>query len=261
MKSPNRNKAIPDLTKRKAEILKYKEVLINDNQELYNEKYTDLRNEGIKGVNYYNTPNNPPYNQSIPGSIPELYIRKSVVKRLHIVNSFLKDFNLELYVFDCFRPFEVQNFMWYSWVPKYIKKDKPNISQEELEILRKEFTSKAPETDDEIDYFAPAPHSAGGAIDLTLKCIDSPDILTMGTIFDDFTEKSYTDYYEIKKNKSVLSKQEKVALENRRILYWAMKKGGFENYPYEWWHFSWGDQMWAVLSGAKEAFYSYSNPL
>jgi D-alanyl-D-alanine dipeptidase len=35
---------------------------------------------------------------------------------------------------------------------------------------------------------------------------------------------------------------------------------GFANYPEEWWHFSWGDQMWARLTGAPAAIYGGAAP-
>jgi D-alanyl-D-alanine dipeptidase len=49
------------------------------------------------------------------------------------------------------------------------------------------------------------------------------------------------------------------ARSNRRLLYWLMTEGGFASNPNEWWHFSWGDQMWARLSGAEAAFFGPAN--
>jgi D-alanyl-D-alanine dipeptidase len=34
-----------------------------------------------------------------------------------------------------------------------------------------------------------------------------------------------------------------------------MTDAGFANYPNEWWHFSWGDQMWAKMAGERAAHY------
>lgn len=260
MTKSNRFDKIPNLNIRKKKVLNYKNIPISFTNNLLNEQYVDILSFGIKGENYYHSENNPPYNQSISGSIEELFIRKSVFKKLLQVNTLLSKFDLELFVFDCFRPFEVQNFMWHKWVPNYLRKQNPNISEKELIILRNEFTSKGPENEKEVDLNAPAPHSTGAAIDLTIKKKGSKSLLNMGTIFDDFTVVSYTDYYEIKKTEGIVNLLEEEALNNRRILYWAMKSCGFENYPYEWWHFSWGDQMWAILSENKVAYYSYLKP-
>ena len=47
---------------------------------------------------------------------------------------------------------------------------------------------------------------------------------------------------------------------NRRILYWVMAEAGFANNPTEWWHYSWGDQMWAKLRGEPAALYGACDP-
>jgi D-alanyl-D-alanine dipeptidase len=38
-----------------------------------------------------------------------------------------------------------------------------------------------------------------------------------------------------------------------------MAAEGFANNPNEWWHFSWGDQMWAKLSGETVGFFGLAN--
>jgi D-alanyl-D-alanine dipeptidase len=39
-----------------------------------------------------------------------------------------------------------------------------------------------------------------------------------------------------------------------------MIEAGFANTPTEWWHYSWGDQMWARLSGQGAALFGACNP-
>ena len=34
-----------------------------------------------------------------------------------------------------------------------------------------------------------------------------------------------------------------------------MENAGFKNYPNEWWHFCYGDRMWAAYSKRKDCFY------
>jgi zinc D-Ala-D-Ala dipeptidase len=77
--------------------------------------------------------------------------------------------------------------------------------------------------------------------------------LNMGTKFDDFSEVAKTTYYE-NIGRELTPEEEKVR-QNRRFLYKVMTDAGFENYPDEWWHFSFGDNMWAKLSGNQSAFY------
>jgi len=35
----------------------------------------------------------------------------------------------------------------------------------------------------------------------------------------------------------------------------AMARAGFVRHPGEWWHFSWGDQLWAWQAGVPQARY------
>ena len=82
----------------------------------------------------------------------------------------------------------------------------------------------------------------------------------MGTIFDDVTEASHTDACE-RAADAQLSFSDLEARANRRLLYWLMEEEGFCNNPTEWWHYSFGDQMWARLTGAEAAYYSAAEPL
>ncbi|MEI3155363.1 MAG: M15 family metallopeptidase [Odoribacter sp.] len=42
---------------------------------------------------------------------------------------------------------------------------------------------------------------------------------------------------------------------NRKALCRLMRSEGFVNYPGEWWHFSYGDRMWAAYAHRKKAVY------
>ena len=43
---------------------------------------------------------------------------------------------------------------------------------------------------------------------------------------------------------------------NRDILITALANYGLTNYPDEWWHFSYGDRLWAEVKGRKQAFFA-----
>lgn len=45
------------------------------------------------------------------------------------------------------------------------------------------------------------------------------------------------------------------AQRNRALLHRAMRAAGFANYPAEWWHFSFGDRLWAAYRCRRRAFY------
>ncbi len=70
----------------------------------------------------------------------------------------------------------------------------------------------------------------------------------MGTSFDDFNEKSNTRYYEqlIEAGKK-LSDEELIVSNNRRLLFHIMNRVSFTNYPEEWWHYDYGNQLWGKL--------------
>jgi D-alanyl-D-alanine dipeptidase len=42
---------------------------------------------------------------------------------------------------------------------------------------------------------------------------------------------------------------------NRALLAQVLGRAGLVNYPSEWWHWSYGDRYWALLTGAPAALY------
>jgi D-alanyl-D-alanine dipeptidase len=81
----------------------------------------------------------------------------------------------------------------------------------------------------------------------------------MGSIFDDVTALAHRDHLE-RKSSGSLSFSEEEARANRRLLHWVMTEEGFAGHPEEWWHYSWGDQLWAKLTGAPAALYGLAEP-
>jgi D-alanyl-D-alanine dipeptidase len=110
-------------------------------------------------------------------------------------------------------------------------------------------------SDEEIEYQVglvvarPLPlanHNCGGAVDVTL--VDQNDNpLDMGTVPQAMMEKNKVEMFS-----KLITKEQ---TENRRILREAMERVGFVWYPGEWWHYCYGDRMWAVYSRRKECFY------
>lgn len=93
-----------------------------------------------------------------------------------------------------------------------------------------------------------APHSAGAAVDLTLADADGRE-LDLGTRMNADPEESegacYTDAAGIGER----------ARANRRMLGEALADAGLVNYPTEWWHWSFGDRYWALVTGEAAARY------
>ena len=251
-----KNKPIPVRSLPDKLFYSYKKRVIYNVDILSDEKLLDIRGCDIAGVNFYHSVSNPPYYQKIPGSIKELYCRPSVLKKLLSINSYLKKHGLELYIFDAYRPIEVQNFFYFKWVPEYLKikyeKKSNDWIRKEVDKYWASGSKSLSET-----LVSPPPHSTGGAIDLTIRFIDTKQHLEMGSMFDDTSKRSHTNFLE-KKNKEEMSFTEEDALKNRRLLFHIMNEVGFSSHPKEWWHFSYGDQMWSVVKG-NEAFYGYVN--
>jgi D-alanyl-D-alanine dipeptidase len=93
-----------------------------------------------------------------------------------------------------------------------------------------------------------APHTAGAAVDLTLADAGGRE-LDMGTPMNANPEESegacYTDAVTISEE----------ARANRKVLGAALAAAGLVNYPTEWWHWSFGDRYWALITGEAAACY------
>jgi D-alanyl-D-alanine dipeptidase len=94
---------------------------------------------------------------------------------------------------------------------------------------------------------AVAPHVAGAAVDLTLVD-DAGEELWMGTVVDATPEQSGgACFFD--------ADVDPTARRNRTLLADVLTGAGLVNYPTEWWHWSYGDRYWALLTGADHAIY------
>lgn len=93
-----------------------------------------------------------------------------------------------------------------------------------------------------------APHSAGAAVDLTLADAAGSE-LDLGTRMNADPEESegacYTHAADISTE----------ARAHRKLLGDVLTAAGLVNYPTEWWHWSFGDRYWALISGEAAALY------
>lgn len=98
-----------------------------------------------------------------------------------------------------------------------------------------------------------APHTAGAAADVLLTTPDG-SVLDVGCPIDATPEESagrcYTDHPDVRGEALLL----------RRTLVDALTSAGLVNYPTEWWHWSFGDRYWALVSGAPRALYDVHTP-
>ena len=116
------------------------------------------------------------------------------------------------------------------------KKQAPNLSEAALERL-----VRARYADPRRGFGG---HQTGGAIDVTL-CDDKGKDYDMGTAYLEMTSQTLTNSHKVSRE----------ARRNRRILYKVLTSQGFQNYPAEWWHYSYGDRMWAAYRQKEYAVY------
>jgi D-alanyl-D-alanine dipeptidase len=119
-----------------------------------------------------------------------------------------------------------------------IRAARPGIGEPELHILTSRFVAP----------LAVAPHVAGAAVDLTLAGADGLE-LDLGTAIDATPEQSGGRCYFAADGIS------REARANRDLLARVLSREGLVNYPTEWWHFSYGDRYWALVTGAPSALY------
>ncbi len=231
----------------------FSQIRADPNSSLFLESLIDVRNARVAGRNYYNSAWTPPYYHAAPGSIPGLYVRTSVAKKLQAVNERLHGIGLELFVMDAYRPVALQNYFFFDWLPAFLLKLWP----EKGEQWAREETGKywsAGSTDPKRIRLCPPLHGSGGAVDLTIRPIDGFP-LEMGSLFDDPSDRSRPDYFE---DHRPLNFTEREACQNRRILFHVMVEEGFVAHQLEWWHFSFGDRLWAAATG-NTPIYGYAN--
>lgn len=150
---------------------------------------------------------------------PKCYLLREAAEALGEVEAALRPQGLRLRIFDCYRPERsVRAFM--RWAA-----DRADQSTKAEYYPSLDKASLVP------GYIAErSGHSKGATVDLTLlECGDEGcQPLDMGTPFDYFDPLANTD------NPAITAGQRA----NRTRLRAAMARHGFENYPMEWWHYS-----------------------
>jgi D-alanyl-D-alanine dipeptidase len=190
------------------------------------------------------------------------WLREQVVQRLLRAQIGLQRRypSWRLAIFDGWRPLTVQSFMVEHTIREQcalggIDPDGSSLERERVvaDVLRFwALPSAHPAT--------PPPHSTGAAVDLTLADADGR-MLAMGSAIDAIGSVSEPDHFLECARRSSDGEQRQVFLRwhgHRQALREAMEAEGFAQHPNEWWHFSWGDQLWAWSRGEALACYGRS---
>ncbi len=139
-------------------------------------------------------------------------------------------------IFDAYRPVAVQAYMVahsFYHIAKEMGLNPLAVNDEQRDsVLAKVYRIWSPPNQDPL---IPPPHSTGAAVDCTLVDEHGAEV-DMGSPIDFNGDESNPDYFK-EKNPAVH--------EHRVLLRECMQAQGFIMHYAEWWHFSYGDQLWA----------------
>lgn len=171
---------------------------------------------------------------------PSFSVRKTVTEMLERAADLAKQKGYKIILIEGYRTLAHQELS-YTNALKEMREKNPDLSDEEIEIQVRAAIAK------------PTPlanHNCGGALDVALATQDDK-ILDFGspyphTVFSIETRRKFPMF------SSYITENQK---NNRRILREIMEEVGFVWYPAEWWHYCYGDRMWAVYTERTECMY------
>lgn len=165
-----------------------------------------------------------------------VYVRSELASRLQTAADALDD-KYRLVIRAGHRPVEVQRKILIDCANDY-KEDNPSTSDEEALEHAREFVNDP-------DLTLP-PHVCAAAVDVDVLDNTTGQLLDFGSKLNDDNEKSYLYYPN-------LTQEQK---DNRLMLVTAMLDTGMASCMPEWWHFSYGDQIWAWFYSEENSLYS-----
>jgi D-alanyl-D-alanine dipeptidase len=185
----------------------------------------------------------PSYFKQGLSSTDKMYLRKSVADKLAKIQKRLRNYTFKIW--DGYRSRAVQKNIYQKfWNELHEKHPEWNEGQLKQEVSV--FVTVA-----DIGHRIP-PHATGGTADLTL--VDPNGVeLDMGTGFDHFGPEAAPLYFEE-------HDVNRHAKRNRRLLREAMIAEGFRADTEEWWHYDYGNQLWALHYNKPYAIYGETSP-
>jgi D-alanyl-D-alanine dipeptidase len=215
------------------------------------------------------------------------HLRQGVIDRLLLAQEYLQTQKpgWQLAIFDGYRPVAVQQYMVDFTFGELVQTRgwqraslTPDQEESLWELVHQIWAIP------NYDPTTPPPHSTGGAVDLALADATGA-MVDFGSPIDEISPRSHPDYYLDYLNcldrhhpeyfdhldRSLSPDQDarpnppdtqnldpnlaQTYHQNRLLLKAVMEQAGFQRHPGEWWHFCYGDQMWAWLSEAPRAIY------
>lgn len=164
------------------------------------------------------------------------HVREGVIGRLLVAQAALPE-GVRLLMVEGYRPPELQE-QYFGQYAQELRDANPQWSSDQVHRAASRYVAP-PEI---------APHTAGAAVDITLADADGRE-LDLGTSTNATPEQSNGACYMEAKNIGAKARY------HRRILASALTGAGLVNYPTEWWHWSYGDRYWALMTRSPTAPY------
>ncbi|GAA4670629.1 D-alanyl-D-alanine dipeptidase [Phytohabitans rumicis] len=164
------------------------------------------------------------------------WVRRGLAERLAAARDALPA-DLRLRVVEGHRPVRQQRSIIAAYSTE-LRRLHPGLPDAELHRLTSRFVSPV-----EV-----APHVAAAAVDLTLVDPEGAE-LDMGTPIDATPEQSGGACYFAAAGIDTDTRA------RRELMAKVLSGAGLVNYPTEWWHWSYGDRYWALMTGAPAALY------
>lgn len=180
------------------------------------------------------------------------YLRQAVCDRLLQAQKALQAQKpgWQIQIFDAYRPVAVQQFMVEHTYRQLVLAQGLSASvineSERQAIMEQVYQFWALPS---ADPATPPPHSTGAAVDITLVDAQSQTV-DMGSPIDEPSKRSYPNHFA-----NSADTQAQRQHQHRQLLAAVLKSAGFQQHPHEWWHFSYGDQLWAWQTRSPVAYY------
>lgn len=158
-----------------------------------------------------------------------VYIRSSVLQRLEEAAKSL-DGTYQLVLRAGHRPMSVQKQLLHEATQNYVHQY-PHVTEAEALAYARLYVSDPATT--------LPPHCCGAAVDVTLYDPAAQTYVDFGSPMNQYTEVSHLHTSDITPAQAA----------NRHRLLTAMLDAGFASYRTEWWHYSYGDEVWAWFYG------------
>lgn len=170
----------------------------------------------------------------------ELLLRERVAEKLLNAEKLIQNYTngvCSLKITDAYRPLALQREHFKN--VKIELREKEGLDAEALYDRALECIS---------DPDLCPPHSTGGTVDLTIYDSMTQRELPMGTLVDEVSNNLVWTW-----NAGITDPRMQ---KNRLLLFAAMTSVGFVNCPTEWWHYSYGDQEWALRNKKSSTLFS-----